>query len=475
MSRAARLLIAAAVTVVALILSLSTARGQQVPCPGWSALQPLFDGSGSAEILEHTGPNLVVDARGQAHLAWLSYPQSATDGDRSVYYYSRWDGVRWTQPVDILAASDNLQLGWPVLVAGPDGRLHLFWSISHYVFHSWAWAELANSAQEWTLPEAVIATMAENSAPMDVKLDSEGVFHLVFTTRTGDVQYTHSPNGDVGWMAPVPISAVPPGVATFLPRIAVAPGGGAIHVVWTEFPLPEGSSLRVNYARSIDGGATWTNQQEFGGQFTSDGNVLVAADGVVYVAWNGGVGLGGRYLRWSNDAGVVWSDTLKFSERIGQAGFPGLAVDSVGTLHILTGDGEYSTWNQRGLSPACEFSSPSNERSRLAVVAGNQVLVVIPTTNGLNYAIKDVPVAAIPTSALSMAPPPLVTPDMAIPVYATEQIAQDHLHMTDELMFDRAAEAPERHSPILSIVVAAGLSTVIILLAVVGRIRFRRL
>ena len=451
------------------------AQGSLDPCGGWSPLEPLFVNPDPTEVLDNLATSLVVDDQGQAHLAWLSFPLRIKDGSQDAFLYSRWDGESWTQPVDIFAASGTLRLGWPVLVPEPSGKLHIFWNTGSYIYHSWAWAEQADSAQAWMQPELVVSETEPDSAPIDVKLDTEGRFHLVFTKRTGDARYTYSDDGGQSWSAPVSVSSVGANVTTFVPKLSVTPEIGTIHVMWTEFPLSEGRSLRVNYARSVDGGNTWSDPLEMGSQFPSDGNVLAVDDGIVYVAWNGGVGGGGRYFRWSLDGGVTWSNVIRFSDRAGQSSFPSLALDSNNMLHILTGDGEYTSGDGQNLNPVCEFAPPYTERSRLAVVSGNQVLIVIPKTGGesVDFAFKNLPIPAIPTIAPSMVSSIAESTATATPVYTETPVGTSNGFTNSLQPFDRSDQSPQSSSstPIVLATLSSGL---VILLVILWKIRSRR-
>ncbi len=351
------------------------------------------------------GTSLVADQTGAAHLAWLHVPD-VNDESQNAIYYSRWNGEGWTDPVDIFVPGADLRLGYPVLVPAPDGRLHMFWTLGGYVWHSWAWADGAASVSAWEPPEAVVVTDAPTDAAMDAKLDGEGVFHIVYSERLGELRYIQSPDGGATWSVPVSVSSVTAETTTWKPRIAVSPGG-RLHAVWTE-TFGGTDTLGVRYAQSEDGGRTWSAPLEFGSRYHADGNVLAGDDATVYLVWNGGIGAGGgRFFQWSGDGGLTWSQPIQFSSRAGMANNPSLAVDSSGQLHLITGDSSYVTWDGQVMSAPREFAPPETERSQLAIVTGNQVLAIWPLTAGkIEYAVRQLDIPAFPTR---LPPAPTVT------------------------------------------------------------------
>ena len=324
---------------------------------------------------------------GAAHLVWA-------DPDEPTYYYSRWDGANWTTPADVIAATGSAELlSSPELVAAADGKLHLFWALGS-VMHSWAWADAANSARAWSAPEPVVSPNGFASGPMGAVQDAAGRFHLVYSLGQQDVYYVHSDDEGI-WSEPVRVSQVAPGASTSAPKLAVGPDG-TVHVVWNEWPVATGPSQenQVFYARSTDGGASWSAPRQLGGLADSGGNVLAAADGSVYLVWQAGIASAsqGRFLQRSTDGGATWEAPVNFSTVKAQSGTPSMALDSAGTLHVITGDGEYVCWNGHTVSPPLDLRPlpEQTENARLAVVAGNQVLAVVMPffSPGVYYAVR---------------------------------------------------------------------------------------
>lgn len=378
------------------------AKGLAQSASGWSSPRMLYDG-----MVKPSGNTLIADQFGGAHLVW-----SPADGQ--AYYYSRWDGTTWTPPLDIVAVTGDLVLDSPDLVPAEDGKLHLFWAQGS-VLHSWAWMDqAAASARAWSAPEAVVTPTGHAQGRVDAMEDSRGRLHLVYAVRPGGVYYTHMADGDLSWTEPAAVGNGADSVTASAPRLDLGPDG-RIHVVWEEWPSDgdPAESSEVYYAHSTNGGADWSEPQQLGELANRGGNVLATDDGTVYLAWQAGIGSPhvGRFVQRSPDGGATWETPLSFSQIMGQSGFPCLALDSQGTLHILTGDGEYAAWEGRSVSTPLDLRPvpEQTEQARLAILSGNQLLVAIGPfwSPGLYYTVKKLPLAALPTR-MPLAPEPTI-------------------------------------------------------------------
>lgn len=391
--------------------------GQAQTGYGWSPPTILYDG-----MVNTSRTALISDPFGAAHLVW-------SPGDEQTYYYSRWDGTGWTMPIDILAATGDLGLGPPALVAAADGSLHLFCA-RDYVMHSWAWNDdTASSARAWSAPEAIVVPSGSAQGRVDAKEDRFGALHLVYAVRSGDVYYVHSEGEDLNWSEPVAVSRGAVATTASAPRLDIGPYG-RIHVIWDEWSSDgdPAESSAVYYAHTTAGGTDWSEPRQLGELANRGGNVLAAEDGTVYLAWQAGISSPnvGRFVQRSTDGGNTWEAPVNFSQVNGQSGYPCMALDSQKTLHIITGDGEYVFWDGRlistpwGLRPLPE----QTENARLTVVNGNQLLVVIGPfwSPGLYYTVRQLSLPALPAVTLPARPPAAATPSPAATAEGTPSI-----------------------------------------------------
>jgi hypothetical protein len=180
---------------------------------------------------------------------------------------------------------------------------------------------------------------------------------------------------------------------------AIGPDG-TIHVVWVEYQLPLGwPPLGLYYSHSNDGGLTWARALELATENYNQINLVVTEENEIHCAWNGAAGTGGRYHRWSPDGGETWGNTNEVIPAGfgGSEGAPQLAVDSLGTLHMITTYDQrvwYAffqgmRWSQpqnllsgdeNGIPPIGQYIDPRTvrhiEHPAMALNAGNQLHVV---------------------------------------------------------------------------------------------------
>jgi hypothetical protein len=441
-------------------------RGLAQTGSGWSPPATLHN-----RIVDSYRTTLVSDQFGAAHVVW-------TLVDEQTYYYSRWDGSAWTVPIDIIARTDAEPLSRPALVAAADGRLHLFWP-QQVVWHSWAWAsDAADSARAWSVPEAIVSPAGSASGVMDARQDRSGTFHLVYSQSFGDVYYVRSDAEGLVWTDPVPVSRGG-GVVTGAPRLDVEPDG-RIHVIWDEWPRngDPAQSSQVYYAHS-DNGADWSEPRQLGELANRGGNVLAAEDGTLFLAWQAGIASPspGRFVQRSRDGGNTWEQPLRFSENRGQSGYPSMALDGQGTLHIVSGEGSYAFWDGMSLSAPLDLRPlpEDTENIRLTVVSGNQVLVVTAPFGfpGPYYSVKELPLPTLPTATPPARPPTLATPS---PVASPEATGSTNVPTATAALQNGSATPADRpaSSPVLTLMLSVGLSLALVAGVLIAQLRLRR-
>lgn len=410
---------------------------------GWSQPVILFQKEGSI-----SNPTLAADQTGAAHLFWSfesgvlgtkdgeTQAKSAEgeaapleDSQGQLLYYARWANGEWTSPVDIVAAP---RAAMPSAVIDRSGEDHLVWLGPHGLTYGRAPASKAGSAKMWSRQMAIDLMQAS----AQITTDGTGQLHVAYPGHdTTGVYYTSSRDGGVTWSSPRNVAepsrkskqAGGENTAADYVHLAVGPDG-TIHVVWTEFFYPRSwPPAGVFYSRSVDGGRSWSTPFEIAGVNHLQPNIVVVGTNTVHVVWNGAVIIGGRYHRWSNDGGQTWSETQAIvpPKKGGMEGAPQLAVDSAGTLHVLTtysGCAWYTFFqNQKWAEPTCIAGEQARasryiEEPALTITGGNRLIAVFwDDRKRLWYTTKetDAPVispnpflTAVPTAT----PEPLVTP-----------------------------------------------------------------
>lgn len=347
---------------------------------GWSDPELVYETSDEIDQ-----PTVLADPFGGTHIIWRQTARDAAaeaEPLESIYYMTNREG-QWTTGADVIAMA---VAAGPTGAVDPTGAFHILWlGPSRTLYYSTAPLSAATSATGWSLPQVVDVSNLHTH----VVADRDGMIHIVYPgLGSGGVFYTrYDPAQDV-WSTPVNVSPTSSlRTSSDYARLAIG-ADQSLHVVWSEFRMPDGwPPTGVYYAQSIDGGATWTEPQEMAGEGYDQINI--AADGEqVHTAWNGMVGLGGRFHSWSGDGGRSWSTPVAVVPpgRGGTEGPPQLAIDNLGVAHLLTtfdGCAWHAAWSvEEGWSDLSCISGPramaSNyiEQPALALANGHQLHAV---------------------------------------------------------------------------------------------------
>lgn len=399
---------------------------------GWSDPELIYE---TVEPID--APFLSSDRTGVTHLVWRETQRDTDLPDtrlEAIFYTNDLDSLLG-QGRDIVAMSGLIG---PIVAGDAGGLVHLVWrGPDNTLYYSQSSTTSARSALSWADPGAI----SVSNANAHILVDPERVAHVVFpgTPAMGGTYYTRYDVDNDAWIAPVMISLTASDqTSADFTRIAIGPDG-KLHVVWSEYLLPEGwPPTGIYYAQSADGGETWSRATELEGKGGVQGNIAVDSRGRVHVAWNRMVGIGGRYHRWSNDGGLSWSPIAEVApaKHGGTEGPPQLAIDSADTLHMLmTYDGcaWYARWvNGVWSEPKCisgreAMASGYIEEPAMSIANGNELHAVFwddrarlwhtRMTTEAPY-ISPIPTAVAEVSNATINEPPVVTPEpTALPAF----------------------------------------------------------
>lgn len=359
-----------------------TVRAQDVPL-AWS--RPLWLNEGQ----DGNSPDVVADSSGAVHVFWGSY--GGDDGPAAIYYRRLQDGV-WSDPVDIIAGPDTERAVMPQAAIDTQGWLHLVWD-SNGIFYSRAPVTRAGSAWAWSRPLRL--SEAQATTPQII-VDDAGRLHVVYVDMfvSPHVRYTASEDGGENWTTPVAVSA-PQNEAYALNARLLVDRQRTLHVVWSEsieaFP-PSG----VYYARSTDLGQSWSAPLELAAGGYSWTSIGLDGAGTLHVFWTGTAEWVGKYHTRSEDGGLSWRPFERLWPGTGGLlGFADMAVDSAGTLHLVSAAGSgtffsvktpgeilHATWLGDRWSVPSHISSPmmntnhEHNSPKISIERGNVVHVV---------------------------------------------------------------------------------------------------
>jgi hypothetical protein len=270
----------------------------------------------------------------------------------------------------------------PSLAIDPYADLHLIWlgALSQLLYTR----SVADGSAMARWGERV--ALGENNFRAQISADPHGRLRLLYAPGTTGPMYRASDDGGATWSAPVRVAGPSSRTAgADLPGLALS-ANGVLHVVWSELEYPAlVQPLGVFYARSTDGGTTWSPAVPLAGPGFTAINVAVGDDDSVHVAWNGVKGTLGRYHRRSNDGGMTWSPTEQIVAHGGADAPPQLSFDSTGALHLITAYDAavwHAVWDGQHWSEpecvSCDAADPlATAGEPSAVVAGGNMLHVV--------------------------------------------------------------------------------------------------
>ncbi len=424
-SRTLRHSLLATLTIIGIFLTWSprdSASGSDIS--SWSVPIDLAD-----EISTGWQPRAAADQAGNVHVVWSAWtgqvPPDWRDQTDAIFY-SWWNGKHWSTPVDILISPDDESMyAWNLQVAS-DGSIILVWktaTATGYVQNiSVSKVGQAENAQNWktilSIPYADMGTVAIDSL--------SGDWYYVYIRESTDLLIQTSKDQGLSWSNPFTIwNSLDQAGSVLGETRVVADRQGQIHVVWQENNAEyDWNPTAVWYARGVNIGgmpsfqirevARRKNQNDSTKGWIS---ICLGNDKQIHLVWSGGTGSReGRFHQWSPDGGITWSEAEPILLGLsGMTQWHGLAVDSSGTLHLLTtafglSDGlttaRYAFW-KNGQWSAFQTFMPIGEVANLVVTEGNHLHGVWGANGQIAYisAQTDAPlVASVPFSGTTISP-----------------------------------------------------------------------
>lgn len=281
------------------------------------------DDTGTTTV-EQAAPSLAVDAGGTLHIVW----EDLRGGTRQLYYANSSNaGATWSANTHLTATLPALSHSSPHLVAGPDGNLYLAWDAGNAIYFS------RRVAGSWSTPTPIDATPVADRDRPRLLFDGAGRLLAAWEDyRTSAAIYLARLSQPATGSWGVELRASPAGALATQPSLALAPNGtlflayqgdpgifmqssadgvawgmarrvddgdgnaftnpriavdeaGAVHCIWCR--------LRVNVvadvvaARSLDGGATWTDRATLASTTgTAEPLDLIAGPRALFAAWS---------------------------------------------------------------------------------------------------------------------------------------------------------------------------------------------
>lgn len=303
----------------------------------WSQPYKISDRPGSAGGAAITG-----DSHGNVYVIWAGYSDGKRGSSRppDVGYFRHWDGQQWSASTDVVAAPPGSS-SWAIdsFIIDAYGRLAMVWHADRQLFFSTAQPSDAGRAIAWqhtTLMQGEIVWGGELESGPDDRL------HVITAGEGQNVYYLQSSDAGQSWQAAARVASGSDSSRQAGYARLAAGNDGALHATWTEhYGLNNWTPSAVLYARSSDGGVSWTEPiQIVEGVGNGQSNITVSGGGQVLVFWDRSVGSkDGRYYAVSTDNGQSWGRPVVAFDGV-ISGFSGMADlwwDSRGRLHLLNG------------------------------------------------------------------------------------------------------------------------------------------
>ena len=213
-------------------------------------------GDGKGRLTEqywHNGSlDLAVAASGTIYAAWTEY-----DG-RLWFSRSSDGGKSFSSPLRV-SGSDAAPARGPSL-AVEDGVVYLAWTVGEDAAADIHIATSPDGGRRFAAPRAIAASDGHSDAPK-IAVDTAGVVHLVYAEspegpfRPSHIRYARSADGGQSFTEPMDISGAQAGQYESLgfPYLA-AEGEGNLYVAWELFPRLGRRSRGLGFTVSGDGG-----------------------------------------------------------------------------------------------------------------------------------------------------------------------------------------------------------------------------
>jgi hypothetical protein len=290
-------------------------------------------------VAEPQSPSLLSDGQ-RIHMMW-SQTTTPANAPGSSIHYSRWNGSTWTRPNAVLRSPSGMASEPAMALDKVSERLLVVWQNgqSGELYFSQANTARANAAAEWS--EAIALPKPEQavaSSP-DIFVSSSGSYYVAYTVALNEargVYLTQYQDQGESWSDPVKVFDASAANWDMVGPLSVAGGGqGALHLLWSQYSLPPNPQpLSLHYARSEDGGLTWSTAASFVNRPTSWSQLIVASN-ITHRFWQDLDGNRAGWHQWSLDNGRNWAEPVRVSALGAVVQRLAATADAAGQIHLV--------------------------------------------------------------------------------------------------------------------------------------------
>ena len=288
-----------------------------------------------------SSPVLIADETDRMHAFWSLAETSDPSGPGSAIYYARWEDGQWSQPELILTSPDG-KADQPAAVSDAQNRLFVVWSggLDGEIYFSQAEAGQAVIPSTWLEPIQLPALQKAGSTP-NVFIDHDGVVNVTYAIPLNEnrgIYLVRSEDRGETWSNPSTVfDAEEAGWAMVGDPKLTMTDNGELHILWTRYSLPPGPGpLSLMYAKSRDGGKTWSTPQVVEDTAVIWSQIVGTGEETLHRVWQEASPSGTTlWHEQSLDGGENWFRTVPVSVFGDTVGTPSLSWDSAGRLHLL--------------------------------------------------------------------------------------------------------------------------------------------
>lgn len=357
---------------VLIVLVLSLWAGQPEPAAqanggGWKRPQGI---PGLVETTPDQYPVFVAEPTGKLHVFHSQFVRG-----NLVILHSSWNsGVGWTNPVDVIlspvgqarligAFLDNAGMMNVFFWGGEEGNADMYFTQAPI--------QQVDSTTAWTQP-VMIGTNAITPTSAAVVSDGQGLIVLVYSgNEEGNGLYNvNSYDGGLTWTAPTPIFLAASDLLWPSAIQMIYTDDNKVYAVWGLGDIT-GNSRNIHFAAWDGEQRSWNSPVVLANavEFEADTPSIIEHDGGLMVIYHNDFPTT-RWMVRSSDGGETWTAPARLFDHVGSNGRAELVEDGAGRLHMLFGNRvgtppTHGLWHSQWINNAWSVPEP--------IVSGPQI------------------------------------------------------------------------------------------------------